>query len=155
MTRKSNYKHFTEGLHYDVIEGCHLWKRCKNPDGYGQITYQGKLWKAHRLIWVLSNGSIEDNMHILHTCDNPSCCNIKHLKLGTHKDNMLDMFNKGRANRAYGEGHGRVKLSNEEIPKIINLYYIKKYSQQKLGNLFNVSQTHISRIINKQQRIKA
>lgn len=32
----------------------------------------------------------------MHLCDNRACIEPSHLKLGTQKENIADMFNKGR-----------------------------------------------------------
>jgi DNA invertase Pin-like site-specific DNA recombinase len=55
---------------------------------------------------------------VLHRCDNPSCVNPRHLFLGTHADNMLDMVNKGRAARITGEKNGNSKLTAESVQRI-------------------------------------
>jgi hypothetical protein len=53
---------------------------------------------AHRAAWILTNGIIPpETPHVLHHCDNPPCCNpFKCLWLGTQKDNVRDMIEKGR-----------------------------------------------------------
>lgn len=51
---------------------------------------------AHRVSWELHNGSIPDNMFVLHKCDIGQCVNPDHLFLGTHKDNCQDGLKKGR-----------------------------------------------------------
>ena len=52
-------------------------------------------------------------MHVLHSCDNPPCCNPSHLSLGTPADNMLDMARKGRA--CVGERHHCAKLAPADV----------------------------------------
>ena len=44
---------------------------------------------AHRIAFILHYRVYPKN-HILHTCDNPPCCNPYHLRDGTHADNMRD-----------------------------------------------------------------
>ncbi len=57
----------------------------------------GDTRRVHRLVWELANGPIAEGLHVLHRCDNPSCCSPNHLALGTHAENMADKAGKGRA----------------------------------------------------------
>ncbi len=63
-----------------------------------------------------------EELQVLHDCDNPSCCNPKHLFLGTCQDNVNDMFNKERENKAKGISHGMSKLTEEDVIKIREKY---------------------------------
>jgi hypothetical protein len=90
--------------------GCLIYTGGINEYGYGMC----KRKLVHRTWWKLHNGPIPNGMCILHHCDNPPCCNINHLFLGTQEDNMHDMANKGRANSGDHRGikngnykHGR------------------------------------------------
>lgn len=84
---------------------CWPWK-ANLINGYGQFNMGGKIHQkkmvASRVSWELVNGDIHDGLHVLHKCDNPPCCNPKHLFLGTHDVNMKDMKAKGRAKRTDG-----------------------------------------------------
>jgi len=81
---------------YEDNYGCWLWSGTRFTTGYGLIRHQGKLWKAHRLIWTFVNGPIRPRIHCCHHCDNPLCVNPNHLFLGTNRDNQQDKARKGR-----------------------------------------------------------
>jgi hypothetical protein len=76
--------------------GCWIWSGSKDPDGYGNIRDGQKMKRAHRVSWELHNGPIPSGVHILHKCNNPSCVNPEHLKLGNHTENMQDRKANGR-----------------------------------------------------------
>jgi hypothetical protein len=93
--------------------------------GYGQVWIYPKVVYAHRVAWILTHGAIPKGMFVCHKCDNPPCCNPKHLFLGTHKDNMEDSKNKGRNNHGpimYGVSHPLSKLTEEDVSDIRRLY---------------------------------
>lgn len=85
--------------------GCLLWVGATNPDGYGNITVGGVAKKAHRVAWELAFGAIPEGKCVMHKCDVPACIRADHLKLGTHSENMRDMIEKGRGNKATGDRH--------------------------------------------------
>ena len=81
---------------------CWLWLGGKDLDGYGLFQLDGKQWRAHRYSQMISNGLDINKPIVMHTCDNPSCVNPKHLVNGTVLENNLDKINKGRCNSKGG-----------------------------------------------------
>ena len=126
---------------------CLEWIGSKIPKGYGQFRFNGKSRRAHRFIYEFHHGVIPDGMLVLHKCDNPSCCEISHLFLGTNDENMKDMVNKGRSWKPKGELSPFTKLTDaivKEIKKDIFAGMINKEIQEK----YDVSQTVVSLIKN-------
>lgn len=76
--------------------GCWVWRRGQNGDGYGTLTIGGRQHYVHRLAYELSKGAIPEGLEVMHECDNPPCINPDHLVAGTRKDNMRDCVRKGR-----------------------------------------------------------
>jgi len=132
-------------------DDCWEWMGYKNKDGYGRISIGRKLYSTHRLVYELMKGNILHNEVIMHLCNNPSCCNPKHLKCGTQEDNIYQMYEEGRDRHMIQEGelNNNSKLSNEKVIEIRKLYSSGNHSQRQIANQYNINQALVSGIINK------
>lgn len=137
-----------------------------NPrKGGGYWTFEDTY--AHRFSWMLANGEIPQGLWVLHKCDNPLCVKPRHLFLGTPKDNVDDMWAKGRANppqgyivgiaarcaidptESQGEKNGHSKLTDEQIQEIRFRYSRVSYrvsNSEELAREFGVSSVQILKI---------
>lgn len=97
---------------------CWLWTGPKDKNGYGLTRVDGVTARVPRVAYKQYFGEIPMGLHVLHTCDQPSCIRPEHLRLGTHKQNMADMVAKGRAHRPLGELNGRAKLTEEKVSEV-------------------------------------
>ncbi len=100
--------------------GCWLWTAGGNNLGYGRMRVNGHMCGAHRISYELYIGPIPTGMHVLHNCDVRCCVNPSHLFIGSHSDNMRDMWQKGRHVRPQGTTSGKSKLTNEDVISIRN-----------------------------------
>lgn len=76
---------------------CWPWiGKSRTTFGYGVVRYHGRSEGAHRAAWMSWHGPIPDGMHMLHSCDNPGCCNPHHLRPGTPKENIRDAVERKR-----------------------------------------------------------
>lgn len=64
--------------------------------GYVEVGHNGKLLKAHRLIWEVCNGPIPDGMHIDHINGIRSDNRIENLRVVLHSENMKNVRIKDR-----------------------------------------------------------
>lgn len=56
---------------------------------------------SSRVAWEIANGKeLRDEECVLHSCDNGSCVNPEHLRVGTQVENMLEAVAKGRVPRS-------------------------------------------------------
>lgn len=140
-----------------IRDGCWLWTASKNNKGYGVIGRGGKnggMMYAHRLSWTLANPGMPLGAGlVLHMCDVRHCVNPEHLLLGTHKDNVSDMWKKGRANHVKGERVHTAKLTATEVLAIRRLFVPWSRDANGTSGLakrFGVSRQQIHSIISRQ-----
>jgi len=103
---------------------CWIWIRSPGPTGYGQVRHAGRMQKAHRVAWLLHRGPIPNGLWVLHKCDVPLCVNPGHLYLGTHQNNVRDMWARGRGSpppHAVGEANSRRVMSDKQERQVLKL----------------------------------
>ncbi len=154
MSWKNTAHDFCKKVRRQGPTACWPWLGKTNNSGYGSFSFRGKIRGAHTVAYLLDNGDIPSGKCVCHTCDNRTCCNPRHLFLGTHSDNSRDSWNKGRNfyqvnpnARPKGEGHRNAKLSNKQAQEIRKLYNTGDYRQTDLGNIFGVSQRVVCKIV--------
>lgn len=115
--------------------------------GYGSLNIKRKPMKAHRVAWEIQNGEIPNKLYVLHKCDNRKCCNPQHLFLGTHQNNMDDMYSKNRKAPTNGEYNGRHKLTAKQVNEIRTRYDCRNITQRELANEYMVGKSTINSVI--------
>jgi len=103
---------------------CQIWTGAKNPRGYGwrRSSFTGKATTAHRAIMEEHIGRpLVKGEVVAHSCDNPSCVNVDHLRVATQSENIKEAYVKGRKKypglRPDGRGI-KSKLSAQDVRDI-------------------------------------
>lgn len=114
--------------------GCWEWQeKSVDRSGYGLIKHRWfgeKFMYVHRIMYEIKNGHIPEDMIVLHSCDNPRCCNPEHLSVGTHYMNTLDMLMKDRQHS---------KLSRIDVIRMKRYLVAKRYTHKELAEKYGVS----------------
>lgn len=137
-------------------DNCWTWTGATDRQGYGRFRTgrtRNSSMLAHRVAYGLTTGTNPEA--VCHFCDNPSCCNPKHLFGGTRADNNRDMTRKrrhaahiGTQNHVQGTRHPGAKLKEELIPEIRRTYQSGFHSQRALARRYGVSQRTIAKVVN-------
>lgn len=73
--------------HVEKTETCWNWTASKMKGGYGKLRFNGKDYAAHRFAYEMTGNTIPDGMDLDHTCHNPACVRLDHLRVATRKQN--------------------------------------------------------------------
>lgn len=131
------------------VGDCLIWNGSKNNRGYGLTSINSKTTYLTRAIWTYHNGPIPERLMVMHSCDTPACCELKHLSLGTAKDNIQDAARKGRMasgdrnisrkhpEKFQGEKNGRAVLTEWDVIAIRKSLEVG-ISRKAIANSFGV-----------------
>lgn len=127
---------------------CWPWIASKknSRDNYGHFKIRSyETVTASRLAYAIAYGEEPGELCVLHSCDNPSCCNPAHLFLGTVKDNSEDMVRKGRARNGFrkGSSNGANKLTARAVYAIWRCIR-RGQNNTEIGRRFGVHHSTIS-----------
>ena len=108
---------------------CLPHNKTPDKDGYWITSYShhGKsvCVRAHRLVYALANNVSLPSMKgkvVRHLCNNPTCLNPAHLRLGTHQDNLMDSVAAGTTKRLTDEQV--TQMISEYIPFVVTVKYL-------------------------------
>lgn len=97
----------------------------------------GKKVIATRVVYELVNGrTLADWEVIRHECDNPICCNPKHLQVGTIHDNIADMVERDR--------HGLPS----HVVRRVRVLLSRNRTHQEIADLYGLDRSVVTRIAN-------
>lgn len=100
-------------------DACWPWAGTRHYRGYGKFgSTDGHERFAHRFAYADYYGPIGPGLEVRHACDNPPCCNPRHLSLGTHQDNMTDMVVRNRVPDRRGEKSPSARLTAQQVTEI-------------------------------------
>lgn len=146
----------------DRHTSCWRWTSECFWDGYGRFSG----WKGNQRVWavrahiysyalafpelrgkLMRRKTTKSKYLVLHSCDEPSCVNPEHLRVGSQKDNVADMDAKGRRvvpslrganNPMWGRTHTPEVKERLRISAIGNTYRLGKHcsteTKQRLRN---------------------
>jgi len=109
-----------QSMLYCRDNGCLEFMGYRGKKGYGSFRFKGRRnFPAHRFAWIEKHGAIPADMCVLHRCDNPACCNVRHLFLGTNDDNVADKIAKGREARGEAIAKGKGSCITDDVVRWI------------------------------------
>jgi len=124
---------------------CLAWPFSKDPNGYGQVRYNGKGQGAHRVMCTLAHGEPPDAYQdASHSCGKGhlGCVNPRHLSWKTRAGNLQDRVDHGTIVR--GEKSHGARLTEEDVRLIRGMK--GQITQRELAEKFGVSPSQISLI---------
>lgn len=143
-TGDTQIERFWSLVNKNTSTGCWEWTGNLYATGYGSYYFDGKTRRAHRIAMFLTTKRWATQF-ILHSCDNRLCVNPEHLREGNAKDNAADAVARHRTPQ--GEKHGSAKLTGDQVVAIRDAYKTG-IRQQRLADIFNIHQAHVSDIVN-------
>ena len=140
-------------LRHAVVDGeCRIAQASLTKAGYPVATINKRTAYLHRLSLEARIGRpLQAGEFACHRCHKPACINPNHLYAGSHRENMSDMVQAGRAApmQRIGEAAPNRKLTANQVRDIRRRYAAGAVTLAELANLHEVAATTISAVVNR------
>lgn len=150
-------KRFWAKVDKEHPSGCWMWLGCRGKynDGYGSISFDGRIIITSRFSWFIHFGAPPDDLCVLHTCDTPGCVRPDHLFLGTQQDNARDRCAKGRQAKQKGSANANARLTEDGV-RYLRQHYKPGYPYhpgniQELADKFGITVGQVWNIARRKQ----
>jgi hypothetical protein len=129
-------------------DACWPWHGGHHKEGYGVVHYRvdgvRRTTTASRAAYAIEHGGMPPaDQFVCHRCDNPPCCNPKHLYLGTQTDNMRDRIE-------HGAGYHRsfTGISVEVQEAVLREYRsgVRGLGQHAIAAKYGISRRQVQRL---------
>lgn len=101
----SEERRFWANVQKGEPDECWIWVGGRFRRGYGSFWVGKKNRSASVISFLLHGGRLTARKpFVLHSCHNPPCVNPRHLRSGTHLQNMADRAEAGEIRRLYATG---------------------------------------------------
>jgi HNH endonuclease len=137
----------------DETEECIVWPYSASR-GYGWLLFDGHVRPVHVLACERRHGLRPAGMEAIHApvvCHNTRCFNWRHLRWGTHSENIRDAIRDGTAVNNLvqrpGEEHGTAKLTWTQVNEIRARYATGEVGYTALAREYGVHNSTIGGII--------
>lgn len=116
-------------------EDCILWQRGVSEE-YGQVRYEGRPQKAHRVAYQREVGPIPDEMVIHHVCEEPLCVNVEHMQLVTRAEHLrLHRVINGRCQRGHDMTDPYMTPDGRRNCRVCRGEASRRYAERKKGGV--------------------
>lgn len=140
-----NYQVSSDGFVRNKITGKFLKQRQRKENGHLSVDLYKNSKKKGVLVHVLIMENFIGEVEGLEVChDELNTNNIYHMRYDTRLENSLDKYRHGISKNATS------KLDYQDAWHIRMLYTHKIYNQRELGNIYEVSESNINRLIRRE-----
>ena len=132
-------------------DDCWIWRRARTCGDYGAyrvgLRSLGTLQQlsAHRIAFFFAHHHWPNICR--HSCDNPPCCNPKHLMDGTQADNIADAMKRNRLDSRKGSRNRCSKLVEADIVAIRERYSAGGITHKALATEYGVRRATITAVL--------
>jgi hypothetical protein len=142
-----NYKNFKKNFRRGDVNDCWNWEGSLNSDGYSKFVAIGvdghrRTLLGHRFGFAYIHGPVKTNTYVLHDCNNPTCVNPFHVRIGSAHRNSLDVVNSGNMVQPMA------KLTHDDVEEILDKASRSVMTLKQLAAVFHVNRQSISNIVN-------